>query len=156
MKFTILATALALCGLSSAYGIDDSAFKVAITDSAGATKIWYVPFFDITRSEGDTPQRIGRQVFGSDNVYNGNIKAEIVSGPVQAYCYLQHWTGSTVSWDIRYAKPITESVPLNGEVETIGGISCYEGVVPGNLPSTSSRQVASTSRISRSPGSWIS
>ena len=157
MRFTILATALALYGLSAAYEVKEGGFKVAITDESGATKTWEVPIFDITNFEGDTPQKIGRQVFGSENVYNGNVKVELVSGPEPAYCTLQHWTGFTVSWEVAYSTPLTDSEPYTGQVENVGGISCYRGVPPTSSTGTSStRQVASTSRISRLAGSWSS
>lgn len=159
MRFAIFAaTALALCGFSSAYEVDESGFKVAFTDAAGTTKTYDVDFFDITPFEGDTPQRIGRQVFGADNVYNGNIKAELLSGPAQAYCYLHHWTGYTVSWEIYKATPMTESQPFVGDVYSIGGVSCYRGTPPDSAAgvSTGSRQLASASRVSRYPGSWLS
>lgn len=159
MKFTILATALALCGLSTAYEVKQGGFKVAITDQSGTTKTWEVPIFNITRFEGDTPSEIGRQVFGSDNTYSGNVKVELVSGPQPAYCTLQHWTGFSVSWVVQKGAPFTDSEPFTGQVRDFGGIACYEGVPStASTGAASSGQVASasSSRVSRLAGSWFS
>ena len=160
MKFAILATAIALCGLSTAYEVKEGGFKVAVTDESGSTITWEVPIFDITRFEGDTAQKIGRQIFGSDNVYNGNIKVELISGPQPAYCRLHHYTGTTVSWEttIPIQEPLTNSEPFTGQVTNFGGIECYKGLPPNLSSSTGvgSRQVASTFRISRFAGSYFS